>query len=57
MIGKLSAIGAASLIALGAALIAWAWLSQSSAPVVWTTLGASAVGSGATIALSASLGE
>ena len=57
MIANLSAIGAASLIALGAALIAWAWVSQSSAPVVWTTLGASAVGSGATIALSASLGE
>ena len=49
MIGKLSAIGAA--------LIAWAWLSQSSAPVVWTTLGLSAVGSGAIIALWSSLGE
>ena len=57
MIGKPSAIGAASLIALGAALAAWAWVSQASAPVVWTTLGASAVGSGAIIALSAALGE
>ena len=57
MIAKPSAIGAASLIALGASLIAWAWLSQSDAPVVWTTLGASAVGSGAIIALLAALGE
>ena len=57
MIGKQSAIGAAALIALGAALAAWAWLSQASAPVVWTTLGASAIGSGAIIALSAALGE
>ena len=57
MIAKPSAVGAASLIALGAALAAWAWASQSNAPVVWTTLGASAIGSGAIIALSAALGE
>ena len=57
MVGKPSAVRAASLIALGAALIAWAWLSQSSAPVVWTPLGASAVGSGAIIALSVVAGR
>ena len=57
MIAKPSAVGAASLIALGAALAAWAWASQSDAPVAWTTLGLSAIGSGAIIALRAALGE
>ena len=51
------AIGAASLIALGAALAAWAWFSQSNALVAWTTLGVSAIGSGAILALRSALGE
>ena len=44
-----SAIGAASLIAPGAAIPAWAWVFHPSAPVVWTTLGLSAIGSGAVL--------
>ena len=52
-----SAIGAASLIAPGAALAAWAWLFHPSAAVVWTTLGLSAIGSGAALALRSGLGE
>ena len=56
-IAKMPAIGAAALIAPGAALAAWAWLSQPSAAVVWTTLGVSAIGSGAVLALRSALGE
>ena len=52
-----SAIGAAALIALGVALPIWAWLFQPSAAVVWTTLGVSAIGSGAVLALRSALGE
>ena len=50
-------IGAAALIAPGAALAAWAWGFQSNAAVVWTTLGISAIGSGAVLALRSGLGE
>ena len=56
-IAKPSAIGAAALIALGAALAAWAWLSQTNAAVVWTTLGVSAIGTGAILALRSGLDE
>ena len=51
------AIGAAALIALGAALPAWAWFFQSNALAVWTTLGVSAIGTGAILALRSGLGE
>ena len=56
-ISKPSAIGAAALIALGAALPAWAWGAQPNALAVWTTLGLSAVGSGVILALRSALGE
>ena len=56
-IAKPFAICAAALIALGAPLPAWAWLSQPNALAVWTTLGLSAVGSGAILALRSALGE
>ena len=56
-IAKPFAIGAAALIALGATLAAWAWVSQPNAAVVWTTLGVSAIGSGAVLALRSGLGE
>ena len=56
-IAKPSAIGAAALTALGAALAAWAWLSQTNALAVWTTLGVSAIGSGAALALRSGLDE
>ena len=52
-----SAIGATALIALGAALAAWAWLFQPNAAVAWTTPGLSAIGSGAVLALRSGLGE
>ena len=52
-----SAIGAAALIALGAALAAWTWVSQPNAAVVWTTLGLSAVWSGVILALRSGLDE
>ena len=56
-IAKPFAIGAAALIALGAALPAWAWLSQPNALAVWTTLGVSTIGTGAILALRSALGE
>ena len=56
-ISKPSAIGAAALIALGAALPAWAYIFQPNTLVVWTTLGVSAIGTGAVLALRAALGE
>jgi len=56
-IAKPFAIGAAALIALGAALPLWAWLSQPNALAVWTTLGVSAIGTGAILALRSALGE
>jgi len=56
-IAKMPAICAAALIALGAALPAWAWLSQPNEVVVWTTLGVSAIGTGAVLALRSALGE
>ena len=52
-----SAIGAAALIAPGAAIAAWAWLFHPSAAVVWTTLGLSAIGTGVIFALRSALGE
>ena len=52
-----SAIGATALIALGAALAAWAWVFQPNAAVVWTTLGVSAIGTGVIFALRSGLGE
>ena len=51
------AIGAAALIALGVALPAWAWDAQPNALAVWTTLGVSAIGTGAILALRSALGE
>ena len=51
------AIGAAALIALGVALPAWAWVSQSNALAVWTTLGVSAIGTGVILAFRSGLGE
>ena len=56
-IGKPSAIGAAALIALGVALPAWAWFFQPNSLAVWTTLGVSAIGTGAVLALRSGLGE
>ena len=56
-IAKLPTIGAAALIALGAALAAWAWVSQPNALAVWTTLGVSAIGTGAVLALRSALDE
>ena len=56
-IDKPSAIGAAALIALGAALAAWAWVFQPNTLAVWTTLGLSAIGSGAVLALRLGMGE
>ena len=56
-IAKPFAIGAVALIALGAALPAWAWFFQSNTLAVWTTLGASAVGTVAILALRSALGE
>ena len=56
-IAKPLAIGAAALIALGAALPAWAWFFQPNALAVWTTLGVSAIGTGAVLALRSALGE
>lgn len=56
-IAKPSAIGAVALIALGAALPAWAWLFQPNTLVAWTTLGISAIGSGAILALRSALEE
>ena len=56
-IAKPFAICAAALIALGAALPAWAWFFHPNALAVWTTLGVSAIGTGAVLALRSGLGE
>ena len=56
-IDKPFAICTVALIALGAALPAWAWLFQPNVLVAWTTLGVSAIGTGAVLALRSALGE